>query len=112
MIKIYNKLIRDKIPEIIKQDNAVAKIRILNDQEYFDELFKKLIEEIKEAEESKDNKKDLTKEIGDAYEVIDALIEHFGLSKDEILDLQKERREKRGGFNQRLFLEETEGGTY
>jgi predicted house-cleaning noncanonical NTP pyrophosphatase (MazG superfamily) len=54
------------------------------------------------------NKEELKKEIGDVYEVIDALIEHFNLDKQEILDLQKKRREKRGGFKDKVFLQEVE----
>ena len=85
---IYNKLVRDKIPEIIKNDNAIPKTRILNSEEYVDELFKKFFEEAREAEESKNIKKDLIKEIGDVQEVLDAIIKHFGLNKEKIDSLE------------------------
>ena len=108
MIKIYKKLVRDKIPEIIAQDNEIPKTRILDDKEFVKELFKKLIEESQEAVKTNGDKQELTKEIGDIYEVLDTLIEYFNLDKQEILDLQNTRRKKRGGFKEKFFLTETE----
>jgi len=105
---IYNKLVRDKIPEIIKQDGAVAQFRILEKEEFLKELFKKLEEEVNELITSKDDKHDLEKEIGDVREVIEAIIEGLDLDKGEILRLRCERKVKRGGFSQRIFLESVE----
>ena len=102
---IYNKLVRDKIPEIIKQDKAEPIIRILEQEEYLKELFKKLGEEAREAAGAMANKKELTKEIGDIYEIIDAIIDNCGLDKEEIIKLKNERKIKRGGFEKKIFLE-------
>ena len=44
--KTYHKLVRDNIPEIIKKDNAVAKIRVLNDEQFKRALKEKLVEEV------------------------------------------------------------------
>ncbi len=105
MKKIYNKLVRDNIPEIIKADNCQPNIRKLVEQEYLKELMKKLKEETKELINAKNNKKELVKEISDVYEVIDAIIDYYNLDRDKIIELKKERKEKRGGFKQGIFLE-------
>jgi len=102
---IYNKLVRDKIPEIIKQDGADPQIRILEEEKFLEALFKKLEEEVSELISARDNKKEVEKEIGDIYEIIEAIIENCGLDRGEILRLKGERREKRGGFAKRIFLE-------
>lgn len=105
IMPIYNKLVRDLIPEIIKKDGGVPKTRILNKRKYKEELLKKLIEESKEALETKGNKKDLTKEIGDVMEVLEAIAKAYHLDKKVVLKLKKERKKKRGGFAKRIFLE-------
>ena len=106
MIKTYNKLVRDKIPQIIKANEGGApKTKILPDQEFIIELFKKLKEEAKELIETRGNKPELIKEIGDVYEVIDSIIEYYNIDKGEIMRLKRERKRKRGGFRKRIFLE-------
>jgi len=105
MKKIYNKLVRDHIPEIIRQDKAEPKIRILEPAEYLSELFKKLEEEIKEAVMAKDDKQELMKELGDVYEVIEAIMGYYEIDKVEVMKLKDERKIKRGGFKKRIFLE-------
>ena len=102
---IYNKLVRDNIPEIIKADNSEPTIRILNDEEFIVELFKKIQEEYEELAQAKCNKLEMEKEIGDIYEVIDAIIDYYNLNKEAIIKLKQERKIKRGGFNKRIFLE-------
>ena len=104
-MKKYYKLIRDNIPNIIKEDNGNPKIRTLNIDEFKTELLKKLIEESQEAIEARGDRKELTKELGDVIEVIDYIIEVFGLDKKEVEKVRKERKSSRGGFDKRLFLE-------
>lgn len=105
MEKIYKKLVRDNIPEIIRQDKAEPKTRILEQEEYLNELFRKLEEEAKEAVKARADKRKLMEEIGDVYEIIDAIIDNCGLAKEEIMELKSERRIKRGGFSKKIFLE-------
>lgn len=105
MERIYNKLVRDNVPEIIRQDKAKPKTRILEQEEYLKALFKKLAEEAKEAAEAGADKQALMKEIGDVYEVIDAIIDDCGLDKAEIMKLKSERKVERGGFSKKIFLE-------
>jgi len=104
-MEAHNKLIRDRIPEIIEHEGGGAKIRTLSDEEYKQELLIKLVEEAREALESKGDNKELTKEIGDVLEVIDYLIKVFGLDEKEIKRTKKERKQSRGGFDKKLFLE-------
>jgi predicted house-cleaning noncanonical NTP pyrophosphatase (MazG superfamily) len=101
----YNKLVRDNIPEIIKADNSEPMIRILNDEEFIVELFKKIQEEYEELVQAKGNRTEMEKEIGDIYEVIEAIIDYYNLDKEAIIKLKQERKIKRGGFNKRIFLE-------
>ena len=104
---IYNKLVRDLIPGIIKNDGRTPIVRILNKKEYKTELLKKLIEESKEVAEAGRNKKGLIKEIGDVMEVLEAIEKAYNLDKKEILKIKKVRKKKRGGFEKRIFLEKT-----
>jgi len=68
----YNKLIRDKIPKIIKHDNAVPKISILNHKDFIIELKKKLIEESTELQNAGD-KKEILNELSDVLEIIQTI---------------------------------------
>ena len=106
--KIHNKLIRDKIPEIIERTGEKYKVRTLDNEEYKKELLKKIVEEAKEVLGADGDKKELTKEIGDVLEVIDHLVGAFDLNKDEIEKIKQERKGSRGGFDKKLFLEYTE----
>ena len=100
----YNKLIRDKIPQIIEENKQTPIIKKLNEKEFTKELFKKLKEEMWEVVKAKDDKKELMKELSDVYEVIDAIIDLYKLDKDSILKLQEDKRQERGGFKERIFL--------
>ncbi|MDD5110118.1 MAG: nucleoside triphosphate pyrophosphohydrolase [Patescibacteria group bacterium] len=108
-MKTYNKLIRDRIPEIIAAKGEKAVTRILNDEEFGRALMAKLVEEAKEAEATAGDKTELTKEIGDVWEVIEALITHFGLDQQEIARIKAKRRAERGGFAKKIFLESVGG---
>ena len=106
-MKIYNKLVRDRIPEIIAKSGSTAKTRILDDQEYQSALLEKLVEEALEVKGAEGNQKELMKEIGDVLEVIDAILLSFELSRQEINTVKAERKKSRGGFDGKIFLEST-----
>jgi len=107
-MKIYNKLVRDLIPGIIKKDGENPKTRILDDEEYKKELVKKLAEEAHELAEATNDKKELIKEVGDVLEIIEAVIKTWDLSRNEIQKLKDERRKLRGAFDKKIFLETVE----
>ena len=108
MRKTHNKLVRDKIPEIIEKTGKKYEVRTLDNEEYKKELLKKIVEEAKEVLDTNGNKKEIVKELGDVLEVIDHLITVFDLDKTEIEKVKQERKESRGGFDKKLFLEYTE----
>ena len=107
MIKRYNKLIRDRILEVIKGAGERPHWRILNKKEYFEEVKKKVVEEAKELTKVK-NKKEILNEVVDIQELLDVLISELGLTKSQIKKQQKIKNKKRGGFKKRLFLIKTE----
>lgn len=104
---VFNKLVRDKIPEKIKNNGEIPYTRILNDEEYKTELIKKLEEEYLEVKEAP-NKQSLLEECADMMEVIFSIANLEGASQEELLNIMKEKKEKRGGFDKRIFLEKTE----
>ena len=102
---VYNKLVRDRIPKIIAAAGHTYEIAALSDEEYPQALFTKLVEEAQEAASADlSDLTNLSTEIANLYEVLDALIAHYELDRDAILELQRQRREDRGGFQDRTFL--------
>ena len=96
----YNKLVRDKIPEIIKASGKECSTRILSDEEYLKMVDTKLDEEL--AEYHKDQN---IEELADLLEVIYAATQARGYSISELETVRKEKAEKRGAFTKRIFLE-------
>ena len=104
MEKIYNKLVRDNIPNIIRKNNGEPYIRILNDDEYKSELEKKLYEEYLEVVDAKDSN-DKIEELADMIEVISSLASLINKNLDDVIEIAKIKKEKRGGFEERIYLE-------
>lgn len=100
---VYNKLVRDKIPQIIEKAGKKPIIRILSDDELPLYLEMKLEEEVKEYRESKN-----PEELADILEVIVSLAKTQGLDVTNLLALQAEKRFRNGGFNDKILLIETE----
>ena len=105
-MRTFNKLVRDNIPSIIENNNEVAITRILNDDEYRNELYKKLIEEANEVISSKTTKETL-EELADVLEVIIAISKLESKNLDDIIEISNQKRLKRGEFDKRIFLEKT-----
>lgn len=99
----YNKLVRDKIPSIITNNGEIPVTRILNDEEYKTELERKLYEEYQEVINSND--KDRLEELADMIEVIKALANLEGKNLKDIILIAEQKREKRGGFKDKIYLE-------
>ena len=102
-MKVYNKLVRDKIPEIIKNNGEEPNTRILSDEEYLSELNKKLQEEMKEYLESGD-----IEELADLEEVLLAILDAKNISHEEFEKIRLEKVKKRGAFKKKIFLESTD----
>jgi len=104
--KEYNKLIRDRIPEIIHADGRDCGLEIMDEDEYKLALLQKVVEEAQEVLDAPPGK--LIMELADLYEVIDAVMDVHSIDKQDVHDLQAKRREERGGFRDRLRLLWTE----
>ena len=102
MIK-YNKVIRDKIPEIIAESGKKYDLKQLDDESFLAELEEKLIEEVNEYAESKD-----VEELADLLEVIYRISELRGVNSDELDEIRKDKAKKRGIFANNLFLIDAE----
>lgn len=95
----YQKLVRDRIPQIIQNSGYIPVTRVLDDEEYLECLEKKLDEEV--AEFHRDNN---TEELADVLEVVYALAEVNGYSPEQLNRICAEKRAERGAFHDRIFL--------
>lgn len=100
---IYNKLVRDGIPKIIKASGDVPIIRILNESEIEPALVDKLAEETTEFVQAEGDER--LAELADMQEVIDALTKVAGFTLAQRQRAQRTKAEERGGFGGRVFLE-------
>ena len=96
---LYYKLVRDKIPEIIEKSGKVPLIAILSDDYYEIFLERKLNEEVKEYQESKN-----PTELADILEVIISLAKVKGYDFQDLIDLQTQKATERGGFSKKILL--------
>ena len=97
---IHNKLVRDRIPEIIEKSGKTAYCRILSNDEYIVELDRKLNEECAEYQADKSIEK-----LADMLEVMYAIAQARGYSIEELEQIRAEKAEKRGGFKDKIYLE-------
>jgi predicted house-cleaning noncanonical NTP pyrophosphatase (MazG superfamily) len=100
MRKTHNKLVRDRIPEIIQAAGQEYATEVMALEDYQQALREKLVEEAQEAADARD----LIGELADLYEVMDALIKVYGIDPDAIGAEQRRKRDERGGFGQRIRL--------
>lgn len=98
----YNKLVRDKIPEIIKSNGEVPITHVALDEEYNQKLKDKLQEEVDEF--LKDSNEE---ELVDILEVIYAFCDLYKINKKELEQLREDKVKKRGGFKNKIILDET-----
>ena len=98
---VYNKLVRDKILEIIKDNGQKSTHKILTAEEYAVELTKKLVEEVEEYKKDKN-----TDELADIMEVVYALASLHSCAAEELEKIRAEKAEKRGGFERKIVLVE------
>ena len=100
----YNKLVRDKIPdEINKMEGRKANYRILDDDEYLQELDRKLFEEAHEFVEEHS-----VEELADLMEVIFAIMKTKNISIDDVKDARKIKNNKKGKFKDKVYLIDVE----
>ena len=103
MRKEYNKLVRDRIPEKIKQEGRNPHVRVLEEKEMIHCLEEKLLEEVNEYINDK-----TVEELADILEVIYALCEIKGVSKEELERTRAIKEIARGAFKDKIYLEYVE----
>ena len=99
--KLYHKLVRDRIPEIIKADGKTCVCETLSHEDYLLLLDEKLNEELAEYQESKS-----LEELADLLEVMRAVVKAHGWTMEQLESLRAEKAAKRGGFEKKLLLKE------
>lgn len=102
----FNKIIRSKLIENIIETGGIPHIKELNDEEYIKALYGQLQGEVEEIFMA--DKSHVAEEIADVYEVLDWIVKYWGLNKDDVQQFQKSKREDKGDFSDRRFVEYVE----
>ena len=102
----HNKLVRDRIPEIIRTSGNQCETTTLSNLDYIEALKHKLVEEAQEVAIAQPDK--LTEELADVMEIIETLIIATGIEIETVKEIQKQKRSTRGGFDNRIKLLWTE----
>ncbi|XGV97586.1 MAG: hypothetical protein ACAF41_01280 [Leptolyngbya sp. BL-A-14] len=102
MKTVFNKLVRDRIPEIIRAAGQECAIETMDEEIFHQALRAKLVEEAQEAATA--TSEALVTELADLYEVMDVLMVAHNIDREAVLAEQRRRQRDRGGFSQRLRL--------
>ena len=102
-MKICNKLVRDRIPEIIQKEGNTADIIILSEESFKQAIKEKLIEEATEVCNA-DNRDDILNELADLQEVMDTIKEMYNINTLEVNTIQAVKALQRGKFEKKIFL--------
>jgi len=105
-MKTYNKLVRDRVPEIIAKAGKIAKYKRLDELEFRDALRAKVVEEAEELLAA--SEETLRTELADLAEVFDAVLRAYNVSHKDLSALRIKRNSARGRFDERIFLESVE----
>lgn len=100
---VHRKLVRDLIPEIIAATGRTCEVEVLSPGAYLAELDRKLAEELAEYQAGGE-----VEELADLAEVIYALVKAKGLTLEQFEALRQAKVQKRGAFEKRLFLVQTD----
>ena len=101
MARIYSKLVRDRIPEIIRADGKICTTEVLSDDRYLVMLDAKLAEELAEYQKDKS-----LEELADLLEVMQAVVRARGWTWEQLEQVQQEKAARRGGFEKKILLKE------
>ncbi|MEI4803450.1 nucleoside triphosphate pyrophosphohydrolase [Bacillus sp. NPDC077411] len=101
----YNKIVRDRVPEMILMSGKTYTSKKLSKQEYIEELSKIGIEEMREFASMQEREHALDS-LADALEVIKALAQAEGVTLEDIEHIRKEKEAERGGFEKGVYLVE------
>ena len=101
--EIYNKLVRDKIPEMIKADGGVPVTRVLNNDDYLKKLISKLQFECDKLENGGD-----VGDLADIQEIVMAISERMDIAPGKLAEVMAKKAVERGAFKKRIYLESVE----
>lgn len=104
---IYNKLVRDLIPQVIEKSGSKSITRILDKSEHLTEIKNKLHEEVQEFSDTT-NRQDALEELADILELIHAALPIHGATFEELEKIRVAKKEKRAGFEEGIYLIEVE----
>lgn len=104
---LYHKLVRDQIPTIIARNGKKATFRTLDEEEFFVEAKRKVHEEVAEYEEATTTE-EAVEELADLLELIHALARRHGMTPEQLEAIRLTKHDKRGGFDDKLYLIEVE----
>lgn len=104
---VYNKLVRDLIPQVIEKSGSKFSTRVLDPSEHLIEIKNKLHEEVKEFAET-DNRQDALEELADILELIHDALPIHDATFEELEKIRITKKEKRGGFKEGIYLVEVE----
>ncbi len=107
ILPVYNKLIRDRILEIIEADGRSYNARTLAPEEQLTEIKKKLMEEVKEFDETT-NKVDALEEMADVLELLHTALKVYGKTFEELDVVRMNKKKMRGGFDKGYYLIDVE----
>ena len=99
-MKIYNKLVRDRIPDILKHVDKQYSMHIADEKEYGEKLKEKLQEEVQEFLENP-----CLEELADITEVISTIVYNMGYTSQDLNECMTTKKGARGGFHERIILE-------
>lgn len=97
----YNKLVRDKIPVVLKAEGKTVRSHIASDDEYWDKLKHKLKEEAAEFFHAES-----VEELADVIEVIEAIVAFKKIDNEALEQLRQQKNTDRGAFKDRIILDE------
>ncbi len=101
---IHSKLVRDNIPEILLKKNLIPEFFEMDGDEYSAALKEKIVEEARELQIA-GTTQEVVDELADVFEVAESLAKNFGISMETVRVRQEEKRQERGGFEKRIFLQ-------
>lgn len=104
---VYNKLVRDQIPQIIEKSGSKFTTRILHTSEHLTEIKKKLEEEVHEYQATT-NAQDALEELADILELIHAALPIHEATFEDLEKIRIAKKQKRGGFEDGIYLIEVE----
>ncbi|MEB2281804.1 nucleoside triphosphate pyrophosphohydrolase [Lysinibacillus xylanilyticus] len=102
---IYNKLVRDLIPQVIEENGKTCIIRVLEQGEHLEEIKVKMQEEALEFLEATSSK-EAVEELVDILELVHTAIQMYDVSYEQLEQIRTQKKNQCGGFSKGIYLVE------